>query len=250
MNLLIEEWIPVRPLPAGAMDKIGLKQLLCGDGKWEVCLPRDDMELAAIQLLISITQVLLTPKTPEELKTRIAKPLPESEYDAAIKPYAGWFQLDHPKYPFMQVRGVVAKIITPMDKLFAGITGSENCCFVNEPNVVSQICSGCAAIALFNQASCSPSFGGGSEGGFKNGLRGSAPITTLVQGNHLRQTVWLNVLNETNLLQIIPSRCPAQAASPGLHSQMARRSPQGYILDGSIRPLGAAGRMIYTHPPG
>ncbi|MCK9419789.1 MAG: type I-E CRISPR-associated protein Cse1/CasA [Nitrospirae bacterium] len=200
MNLLIEEWIPVRPLPTGAMKKISLKQLLCGNEAWELCLPRDDMELAAVQLLICMTQALFTPKDDDELKGRIAKRITSEEYDATIHPCADWFNLNHPKFPFMQTRKVAASIITQMDKLFAGLTGAENCCFMNEPGLAAQLCGGCAAIALFNQATCTPGFGGG----FKDPLRGGTPITTLVQGNHLRQTVWLNVLSDSEVARIMP----------------------------------------------
>lgn len=201
MNLLIDPWIPVRSLDGGSPEKIALRELLCGDGRWELCLPRDDMELAALQLLICIMQTLITPKTIMELKTRIAKPLPEEEYDTVIQPFSDWFQLDHPRYPFMQVRGVAAKEPTPMDKLLAGLTGATNCCFVNEPGLATALCGGCTAIALFNLASCSPSFGGG----FKPGLRGPAtPITTLVQGRNLRETGWLNVLYEDEVDRIFP----------------------------------------------
>lgn len=96
MNLLKDDWIPVRPLPSGSPEKISLQRLLCGEEKWEVCLPRDDMELAAIQLLICLTQTLFIPQTINELKQHIAKPLAENEFDAAIKPpYDDWFKLDH-----------------------------------------------------------------------------------------------------------------------------------------------------------
>lgn len=200
MNLLKDQWIPVRPLPTGSPKKISLQRLLCGEEKREVCLPRDDMELAAIQLLVCITQTLIIPKTEAELRQRIAKPLSEAEYKAVIHPYNDdWFQLEHPKYPFMQTRG--AKSTTQMDKLMTGLDSATNCCFVNEPGLATQLCGGCTAIALFNQASCSPSFGGG----FKPGLRGPAtPITTLVQGRHLRETVWLNVLHESEVKRIMP----------------------------------------------
>ena len=192
MNLLAQQWIPVRLLDSGSAEKISLRQLLCEDGEWELCLPRDDMELAAIQLLICIAQTISTPKTTAELRSRIAKPLSEAEYDAAIQPYEDWFQLDHPKYPFMQVKGVTAKDPTPMNKLLAGLTGATNSSFVNQAGLADAVCGGCAAIALFNQASCAPSFGGG----FKAGLRSNSPVTTLIQGDHLRRTVWLNVLAE------------------------------------------------------
>jgi CRISPR system Cascade subunit CasA len=45
-----------------------------------------------------------------------------------------------------------------------------------------------------------PSFGGG----FKAGLRGSSPVATLVQGDHLRRTVWLNILSEETLMKNLP----------------------------------------------
>lgn len=200
MNLLTEEWIPVRLLEGGTPRKISLRGLLCGEEKWELCLPRDDMELAAMQLLICITQALLTPMDGKALLGRIARPIMENEYEIATKCVNDWFRLDHPQHPFMQVRGVGAKDPTPMDKLLAGVTGATNSCFVNQPGLADSLCGGCAAIVLFNQASCAPSFGGG----FKAGLRSSSPITTLAQGDHLRRTVWLNVLSEDALLSNFP----------------------------------------------
>ena len=195
MNLLTEQWVPVRPLPSGKPEKISLRQLLCEEGNWELCLPRDDMELAALQLLVCLTQALFTPADAQTLKQRIAGHLSEDEFSGGCGPFNDWFQVDHQDYPFMQVRGVKAKEPTPMDKLLAGLTGATNSCFVNQSGLGECLCPGCAAIALFNQASCVPSFGGG----FKAGLRGVAPITTLVQGANLRQTIWLNVLCEERL---------------------------------------------------
>jgi CRISPR system Cascade subunit CasA len=211
MNLLTDQWIPVRPVAhSGPPEKISLRRLLCQEEKWEVCLPRDDMELAAVQLIVCLGQTLFTPKDAAELKQRVAKPLSEVEYDAVfMKPYCDWFRLDHPQFPFMQVRGLVASDITPMDKLLAGLTGATNSCFVNEPGLGERLCGGCSAIALFNQASCTPSFGGG----FKASLRGSTPITTLIQGTHLRQTLWLNVLSEESLTEFLPTLTHEETAS-------------------------------------
>lgn len=200
MNLLMDEWIPVRLLEGGIPQKISLRELLCGEKKWELCLPRDDMELAAMQLLICITQALFTPKDGKMLLTRIARSVPADEYETAVATYADWFCLDHPIQPFMQIRRVNAKDPTSMDKLLAGVTSATNSCFVNHAGLADGLCGGCAAIVLFNQASCAPSFGGG----FKAGLRGSTPITTLAQGDHLCRTLWLNVLSEEELLKSFP----------------------------------------------
>lgn len=210
MNLLTEAWIPVRPLPAGAPEKITLRRLLCEDEKWELSLPRDDMELAALQMLICMAQVFFIPKDTEELKQRITAPLSSEAFEAGCAPYKEWFRLDHQDFPFMQVRGVKAKDPTPMDKLLAGVTGATNSCFVNEPGLGACLCGGCAAVALFNQANNAPGFGGG----FKGSLRGGAPVTTLVQGDHLRQTIWLNVLDENHVVAELPWHRQTMGQSP------------------------------------
>jgi len=200
MNLLTDPWIPVRPLGKASAQKLTLRRLLCEDERWELCLPRDDMEMATLQLLICLTQALATPADLPALKGRIMKPLGGQEFDAACAPFADWFRLDHPQYPFMQVRGVKAKEPTPMDKLLAGVTGATNSCFVNQSGLGEGLCPACAAIALFNQAMNVPGFGGG----FKASLRCSAPVTTLVQGEHLRQTIWLNVLSTESVEALLP----------------------------------------------
>ena len=139
MNLLSDPWIPVRPQAKASAQKLTLRQLLCGNEKWELCLPRDDMELAALQLLVCLAQALAAPENLEELRQRIVKPLAEQHFDESCKPYAEWFQLDHPRFPFMQVRGVAAKDPTPMDKLLAGVTGATNSCFVNQPGLAQEL---------------------------------------------------------------------------------------------------------------
>jgi len=195
MNLLVDAWIPVRPLSGGPPLQISLQTLLCRSERWTLCLPRDDMELAALQLLVCLLQVAWIPKDADELRGRIGKPLTEGEFQAGVDKWGDTFRLDHPETPFMQVKGVSAKEPTGMDKLLAGLTGATNCTFVNEPGQGDALCPGCSAIALFNQANNAPSFGGG----FKSGLRGGSPVTTLIQGDDLRTTLWLNVLTASSL---------------------------------------------------
>ena len=201
MNLLTDKWLPARPLEGATVNWISLSELLTEEKEYEICLPRDDLELAALQLVICITQILFTPKDLPELIDNCRRPMSVQDYLDWIKPYKNWFDLEHPEHPFMQVRGVKAKDITPMDKLMPGLTGATSSCFVNESGQADQLCGGCAAISIFNQAANTPSFGGG----FKASLRGGAPITTLIQGRHLRETVWLNVLSSPQLEESIPN---------------------------------------------
>jgi len=201
MNLLLHSWIPVRADGgSGEFRLLTYRELLCQPGNWRVSLPRDDMELACLQLLICMTQVMFLPEDDEELFERMDGPLAEAEFKSGIAPCADWLDLDHPTQPFMQTRGVTAKEITPIQKLLIGLPDGNNHCFFNEVGEVAALSAPAAAIALFNQAVNCPSFGGG----FKYGLRGGAPITTLVDGPDLRQQVWRNVLTRERAQENLP----------------------------------------------
>ena len=96
-NLLIENWIPVEKGP-----KISLKQLLCKNQQHSLALDRDDMELACLQMLTCIVQVIFTPNDLNDLEDSYNNPMKEEDYDKAISKFKDWFDLLHPKYPFMQ----------------------------------------------------------------------------------------------------------------------------------------------------
>lgn len=204
MNLLTDDWIPVRPLHGGCPSAISLERLLCGNEHWVLRLPRDDMELAALQLLICLVQLSWIPENEQDLHSHMMKPLAACAFQQGVNKWQDTFCLDHPQQPFMQVKGVDAKEPTGMDKLLAGLTGATNCAFINEPGHGDALCGGCTAIALFNQANNAPSFGGG----FKSGLRGGSPVTTLIQAidprfTDLRTTIWLNVLTRSSLTELM-----------------------------------------------
>ena len=163
-------------------------------------MPRDDMELAALQLLICLVQVIFTPSNKQQWQQRIKQPLTADEYEQAVARMMDWFDLLHPQYPFMQTRGVTATDPTPIQKLLIGLPEGNNHAFFNDVGEVKHLSAGMAAIALFNQASNCPSFGGG----FKGGLRG-VPITTLITNQDLRKTVWSNVLHEESLRNLLPN---------------------------------------------
>ena len=201
MNLVHSPWIPVRADDgSGPFRLLTYRELLCKPGTWRVSLPRDDLELACIQLLVCMTQVMFLPGDDELLEDRLESPLSQAVFDAGIGPCRDWFDLDHPTQPFMQTRGVASKEATPIQKLLIGLPDGNNHCFFNETGEVAALCGPVAAIALFHQASNCPSFGGG----FKGSLRGGAPITTLVDGPNLREQVWRNVLTLTRLRTDFP----------------------------------------------
>lgn len=199
MNLLMDDWIPIQL--EGVFKRISLKALLTEDENWQISLPRDDMEMACLQLLVSLTQVLFIPENKIAFLERIATPISGDEYSNGIEGKVDWFDLDHPEHPFMQTRGVETEKINPMMKLFAGFTESTSSAFVNEPGLADLLCPSCAVIGLFNQANNCASFCGGAKGSirgnYKQGeLKSGVPITTFIQGDGLRKTIWMNVLSQ------------------------------------------------------
>lgn len=198
MNLLKDPWIPVRADGGtGAFCLLTYQELLCEPGNWQVSLPRDDLELACVQLLVCMTQVMFLPEDDQALRAQLAALLLLEDFAAGVEPCRDWFDLDHPTQPFMQSRGVKAAEDTPIQKLLIGLPEGNNHAFFNEAGEVRCLSGTVAAIGLFNQASNSPSFGGG----FKGSLRGGAPITTLVAGKTLRDTVWRNVLTRLRITE-------------------------------------------------
>ena len=192
MNLLYDPWIPVRSDGGtGEFRQITYEELLCREGVWQISLPRDDLEMACLQLLICLTQVLFLPSDYKILRQSINAPLGQEEFSAGVDQVESrWFDLADPETPFMQIRGVGADEVTPIQKLLVGMPEGNNHSFFNEVGEVRHLGAACTAIALFNQAVNSPSFGGG----FKGGLRGGAPVTTLVLGESLRDSIWRNVI--------------------------------------------------------
>ena len=123
MNLLTAAWIHIQH--QGNYQKISLQQLLCGEQTGELCLPRDDMELACLQLLCAMTQVLFLPANKKELLKYLKEPISPEVYADACHDKMAWFDLNHLETPFMQMRGVKTTQPTPMDKLLAGIKRSQ-----------------------------------------------------------------------------------------------------------------------------
>jgi len=201
MNLLTAAWIPIQH--QGNYQKISLQQLLCGEQTGAVCLPRDDMELACLQLLCAITQVLFLPSDKKEMLKYLKEPISAGIYEDACSDKMDWFDLNHEKTPFMQFRNVTPSKTEPytnMDKLLAGVSDGANKTFVNPQGLGAGLCESCTAIALFNMANNAPSVGGGFQGSF----RGNTPITVLIKDRDLRETVWLNILSEEAVGKIMP----------------------------------------------
>ena len=208
-NLLTENWIPVQQ--QGQFETISLKRLLCKDEDWQICLSRDDMELAALQLIVCLVQVVFMLDDEDGLLDAYNEPMSEAVYDIGIEPFMEWFVVLHLEYPFMQRTDVKSNKIKSVQALLTGLpektsTSVSSHEFFNEIKDVNSLNIELATIALFNRAINSPSEGGG----FKSSLRGGAPATTLIVKERLRQTIWCNILTK----ETVQTRYPNFALNP------------------------------------
>lgn len=200
-NLLIEKWIPVET--GGITEKISLKQLLCEDGDWEISLYRDDMELAAIQMLVSMVQVVFMPEDEDALRESFDDLMGSVQYDKGVAPFLEWFDLLHKETPFMQTSSAKAKQATTLQKFFVGLpegssTSQSSNGFFNQINEIVSLTLGEAAIAIFQQATNGHSLGGAP---FSKGIKESMPLTTLIKESTLREIIWSNILDKSYLKQ-------------------------------------------------
>ena len=98
MNLFCDPWIPVRADGGvGEFRQITYEELLCQGNNWQISLPRDDLEIACLQLLICLTQVIFLPHDDPMLRQRIKTPLTPEEFLTHATSLKEWFDLDHPK---------------------------------------------------------------------------------------------------------------------------------------------------------
>jgi CRISPR system Cascade subunit CasA len=197
-NLIHENWIPVRR-ESGASERIAPWQLtdaLDDDPITALAASRPDFDGALIQFLIGLVQTAYAPRTERDWRSGLTDPpAPETLREAFAK-YEHAFNLDGDGPRFMQdfdaELGVDPQPIANL--LIDSATGKtlrENRDHFIKDRSGEQYGGAASAMALLTMQTNAPSGGAGH----RTSLRGGGPLTTLVLGRTLWQTVWLNVLS-------------------------------------------------------
>jgi len=156
---------------------------------------RPDFDGALIQFLIGICQTILTPEDDEEWEKLLLDPPSPDEMRAKLEPLAPAFNLDGEGPRFMQEVGIDGGTYWTIDNLLIGMPEetkiSENTDWFVKRGTVKGLCSYCAAMALFTLQTNAPSGGRGHM----TSLRGGGPMTSIILGPTLWQTVWANVID-------------------------------------------------------
>jgi CRISPR system Cascade subunit CasA len=243
MNLINDAWIPVRRAD-GTTEKIEPWRLTdhIGTGKSPivaVASPRPDFDGALTQFLIGLLQTTCTPETESAWWGWRENPPAQSTLRERFATVADAFELEGDK-AFMQ-DAAPSELETEQDiaALLLESPGEQtlkqNKDHFIKRNGVNQLCQDCAAAAIFSLQTNAPSGGQGH----RTGLRGGGPLTTLVLGQTLWETCWLNVLEKNRYIAGVPIE----------HNQPADRFPWLTITRTSEeKPPAGITTQIDVHP--
>ena len=187
MNLLKDDFIST---PQG---KVSLKTILTSNEQYPLQYYFDEVQLAMLQLLSSLTTAILQP-TLKELQVYLKKGVSEEQYDRALESCnPEWFEADC----FMQSRPPKGSKFpdAPITKLLSGIECGNS---VNANGLFSDIeqarvvCTDCIHVLNYNlhmniKAECFGSTGA-------TGIRGGGAISTLISGKDTKQTLLSNMI--------------------------------------------------------
>ncbi|AMO57735.1 type I-E CRISPR-associated protein Cse1/CasA [Endozoicomonas montiporae] len=187
MNLLKDDFIST------TRGKVSLKTILTSDEDYPLQYYFDEIQLAMLQLLSSLTTALLRP-TVKELQDYLKNGVTEAQYDEALATCnPEWFEADC----FMQSRPPKgAKFLdAPITKLVSGIEcgGSPNASgLFSDIKQVETVCTDCIHGLNYNlhmniKGECFSNTGA-------TGIRGGGAISTLISGKNTKQTLLSNVV--------------------------------------------------------
>lgn len=213
LNLLQDQWISVTR-------RSGAHQLIApweigdtADPPIAVRSPRPDFDGALVQFLIGVLQTLAPPADEDEWLDRLDTPLEPSELRTKLDSWANAFNLDGDGVRFMQDKELGEGEDKPVGQLLietpGGRTLRENLDHFVKRGRVDRLCDRCAATALLTMQINAPSGGVGH----RTSLRGGGPLTTLVRGNTLWETIAMNLLDTREMAKLNVNNIEARQES-------------------------------------
>lgn len=187
MNLLKDPFISTN------LGKVSLRDILTSDTDYQLQYFFDEIQLAMLQMLASLTTLVLKP-TIAELKGYLASGITAEQYDAALsKIETKWFEGDS----FMQSKSSGEKGFqtASVSKLISGIEFGDSkdaSGLFSDADKVSIACSDCIHVLNYNLHMNISGQYFGSYGA--TGIRGGGVLTTLISGKSLKETILFNTV--------------------------------------------------------
>ncbi|MDI9633586.1 MAG: type I-E CRISPR-associated protein Cse1/CasA [Methanolinea sp.] len=198
LNLVEDPWIPCLTEKGERLTLAPWQVFEHWDdlGPASLATVRPDFQGSIVQFLIGLVQTTMPPRDDAEWTEALEEPPDPSRVRGAFASVAHAFNLGGEGLRFMQDPTCADGEKIPIESLVIGMPGDntlrENRDLFNKRGSVKNLCPACAALALMTLQINGPQGGKGHM----TGLRGGGPLTTLVLGGTLGETVWLNVLPE------------------------------------------------------
>jgi len=202
MNVLRDAWLPFLKR-SGATEYLPVSSISSEDIV-DLALPRADFQGAAYQFLIGLLQTTTSPATMDEWVSRYESAPTACQLDEAMRPFAVAFEMEGAGPCFMQdFDDLASEEPSPASGLLIDAPGAStiknNTDHFVKSGRAETFCLDCAAVALFTMQINAPSGGKG----YRTGLRGGGPLTTLLlpmkSHSTLWQKLWINVLPRETL---------------------------------------------------
>lgn len=244
MNILTDPFFPVLRRD-GRRELLRFAELTSDAETNPVCAlasPRPDLDGALLQLAIGVVQSFMAPRRKQDWRRLLKQPPTPAQLAQVVAGLAPYFELEAEGPAFMQdlELGPGArrqKIAALLIDAPGENTIQRGLDFFNKRDTVQGLCGPCTGAALFCLQTNAPSGGAGH----RTGLRGGGPLTTLLEGETLWETLMLAVLDEetgaglerepeTDPAEILPWLAPTRTsekgqtvtpATPGVHALQA-----------------------------
>lgn len=241
MNLLDEDWIPVRD--RNGQRRWARPHALSSDDIVAFDADRPDFNGALAQFMIGLLQTTSPVDSPVQWRRHLQNPPDAATLQAWFEPVRAAFKLDGTGPRFMQdidlgsqgvaVNGIEALLI---DKPGENTVKNNTDHFVKRASG-GGMCPHCAATALFTLQINAPSGGAGH----RTGLRGGGPLTTLVLHDPPRtlwHDLWLNVLRRAEFLSLgaDPAQEAPHSSFPWLAPTTALQAEGGQLTPAQVHP--------------
>ncbi|MCK5666612.1 MAG: type I-E CRISPR-associated protein Cse1/CasA [Thiotrichaceae bacterium] len=187
MNLLTDDFIST------TTGKISLKELLTSEIDYQLQYAFDEIQLAMLQLLSSLSTVVLKPSL-DELKGYLKQGLTEAQYDQALeKVDLQWF--DEACFMRSPIPDGEKVADAPITKMISGVecgTSPNALGLFSEITHAEVICPDCTHVLNYNLHMNIKGECFGPTGA--TGIRGGGAISTLIAGKDLKITILANTI--------------------------------------------------------
>lgn len=198
-NLLMDPFIPISS--TRSKERIRVYEITQDylDKESDIDSPRQDMQSAFYQLMISIFQTIYPPKDEKHWLELWKNPPKTYELKEIMEQYSECFNLyptQNVKYAFMQDVSITDAEKFEIGKLLPGFPGKEtikdNKDIFAKRDSIELLCQPCTAIAIFLKQIT----GIGDGQGYRKGLRKDGPMTTILSlpsSFGIWRRIWINI---------------------------------------------------------